>query len=454
MRVLKSQVLALERVGHLGAARVQALAPVRPAPADGRVDGEERHPRERDAQRRVDLEAGQPLIADRLVVAGLAAQDRHVLAADAEVDRRLADLALAAAEIDARQAAAGGDVAGGAEGVEVVDAVHRAAQHVLAPRAADVAAEAARALGGAVDVLLIEPLGGAVREVVGVGPCAQPAAEVLRHAAVDAVAAPGLRGGAAVGRRRRLLVEHRRPQIAARARRQHVAVLAAELLAGLGEPVVRERRVLAAVDGPEERVGQRLPAQRRGAVGRDQEAGRAVVLLDRVVEDRQVHQGDALDLQQRVAQERVVVEVDDRAARHHLPPRRRLDAGAERAVDHLVLLRAELVNLLAAEHRFRFLRAEHAALGALAEQRLAEGVVEHARLQLGVELHPVGRDPARGRDEQHVAGRDDEVAVQEDLDVLSLELRLIAVEPHRDGVDAGQHRHTLGLAVAVAGDGL
>ena len=50
--------------------------------------------------------------------------------------------------------------------------------------------------------------------------------------------------------------------------------------------------------------------------------------------------------------------------------------------------------------------------------------------------------------------RDDEVAILEDLDVLGLELRLIAVEPHRHRIGAGDDRHALGLALVIARDRL
>ena len=82
-----------------------------------------------------------------------------------------------------------------------------------------------------------------------------------------------------------------------------------------------------------------LAAERRDAVGRNQEAGRAAVFLGRVVDDRQVEHRHALDLEDRVPQQRVVIDVQDDRVGVQIPARRRLHAGAEAAVGDPVFLR-------------------------------------------------------------------------------------------------------------------
>src|SRR5258706_407525 len=82
------------------------------------------------------------------------------------------------------------------------------------------------------------------------------AAECLRHRAGELVA--GLRrerrGDAGLGVLRLVLHEPIEPDVAGRLLPRDVAILAPLAHAGSREPVMEERRVLAAIDRPEERV--------------------------------------------------------------------------------------------------------------------------------------------------------------------------------------------------------
>ena len=207
-----------------------------------------------------------------------------------------------------------------------------------------------------------------------------------------------------------------------------------------------ERGILAARDRPEERVAERLAFDRRGAVCRNEEAGRPVIVLDRVVEERQIHHRHALDPEDRVLQERIVVEVERRITRDHLPAWRGLHARAERAVHDPVFLGSELVDLAAAKEGIGLLRAEHAAIDAVAERRHAVRRVEDARPRLCVELDPLSRDEARRRSDLDVAGGDDAVAVGIDLGKIREELGVVAVHLDRYRALAGQHEHSFDAA--------
>ncbi len=191
-----------------------------------------------------------------------------------------------------------------------------------------------------------------------------------------------------------------------------VAVLGAVALAGLAEPVVHQRQVLAAIDGPEEGVAERAAADQRRPVDRQQEAGRAVLLVDRVVQRRQVEQRHVLDLEHGVGQHRALVDGEGDGAGGHLPARRRLDAGREAALADPVAIGAELLDRLAVEERVGLLRAEEAAIDAIADRRRAEGVEEGAGAIRRVDLGAIGRDAARRRDEHDVAGGGDVMAIE------------------------------------------
>ncbi len=84
-----------------------------------------------------------------------------------------------------------------------------------------------------------------------------------------------------------------------RSGRRDVPVLRARALTGLGEPVVVERRVLAATYRPEERIAQALAAHAGCRVHGDQESGRPIVLLERVVQIRDVEDRHALHAEAR-----------------------------------------------------------------------------------------------------------------------------------------------------------
>ena len=208
------------------------------------------------------------------------------------------------------------------------------------------------------------------------------------------------------------------PDIPVRALAGDISVLGARALAGPGEPVVEERRVLAASDRPEERVADGLAAQSRRTVGRQQEPGRAVLVLDRVVDDRQVHQRHALDAQQHVSRDGVVVQVDDHGVACDLPPRRRLDAGGEAAPRQPVRSLADLLDHLAIKVDVRILVAELHPIDGVAERHDARCLVERPRAVGDVELDLLGGDPSVRSAEHDVARRDDaqrRLAVDVDL---------------------------------------
>ncbi len=316
-------------------------------------------PREADRRRRVDaLQAG--------IVRGLAghrlADHRRVLAPGAEVDGPLPDGLLAAGDRDAGQRP--GD--GGVVGIEEVLAAVEPARHaVRAPVAADAPRETALAPRGVVDVGVVGALDRDVGEVVHPQPAAQPVGQVLGQvrAGVEAAAPRHLdRAPAPVRRRRRPLVQDVEARVAGRGPRPDVAVLRAEPVARLGEPVVVERRVLAPAHRPEERVADRVPLERRRGVHREQEARGPILLVDRVVHDREVEQRHALHPHHGVLQHRVVIDVQDRGPRRDLPPRLRLHAGGEAAVGDPVLLLRDLLERLAVEQDLRLLRPEGALL--------------------------------------------------------------------------------------------
>jgi hypothetical protein len=71
---------------------------------------------------------------------------------------------------------------------------------------------------------------------------------------------------------------------------------------------VFDRCILAAADRPEELVGERLAACGRRSVDRHQKTGRAIIVLDWVIERRQIEHRDVLHLEDGVLQEGVVIE--------------------------------------------------------------------------------------------------------------------------------------------------
>ncbi len=215
-----------------------------------------------------------------------------------------------------------------------------------------------------------------------------------------------------------------------------IAVLTAEPLACLRVVVVQERRVLAAIDRPEERVVQGLPAQRRGTVGRYQDAGCAIFFLGRVVHDRRVEHRHAFHAHHRVGEHRVVIDVQDDGTGVQVPARRRLRAGGETAVGDPVLLRSDLLDLLAEENddglltdnrrRRHRARARRLRLGRL-DGGEAGGVVEGAQLRFGVELGMFRGDPVVALREHDVAGRERAVVFRVQPHIVGVDLRVAAL---------------------------
>ena len=195
---------------------------------------------------------------------------------------------------------------------------------------------------------------------------------------------------------------------------------------------MENRGVLTAADGPEKGVADGLAFDRRRAVGWDQQPGGSVVLLDRVVEERQIHHRHALDPKDGITQQRVVVEVDGDGTRADVPARRRLHAGREVAADQTIFFRSELVDFLSPEVGVRWLGAKHALIRAARHRCGARGVVEHAGLGLEVELHPVGGDTRAAGFEHHVPLRHTKILVVESLDEIRHELHVLAVDLHGD----------------------
>ena len=100
-----------------------------------------------------------------------------------------------------------------------------------------------------------------------------------------------------------------------------------------------------------------------------------------------------------------------------------------------------LSNLFAPEHRVRFLRAEHAAVDTIAERCHAVRLIEHSGSRLRIELDPLCADEARRRADLDVAGGDDAVTIGIDLGEVGKELRLVAVDLHRNGALSSQDEH-------------
>ncbi|MEZ5415858.1 MAG: hypothetical protein R2708_00750 [Vicinamibacterales bacterium] len=155
---------------------------------------------------------------------------------------------------------------------------------------------------------------------------------------------------------------------------------------------MHDGEVLAAVDRPEEGVADRLPLIRGPAVGGQQEAGRAAVVLNRVVEKGQVEDRHVLHVHDGVPQDGVIADVDRERAGHDLPARRRLHAGREAALGDAVAVLAGLLDHLAVEVDVGLERAEHALVGAVADRRHARGAEERAGARAGVEDDLLGGD--------------------------------------------------------------
>jgi hypothetical protein len=170
---------------------------------------------------------------------------------------------------------------------------------------------------------------------------------------------------------------------------------------------VKERGVVAASDGPEKRVADRLAPEGRRAVGGQQETGRPILILDRVVQDGQVHERHALHAQQHVARDRVVVEVDDHRVARHFPAWRRLHARRKAATREAVRPRADLLDRVAVEVHVRILVAELHAIHGVAERHDPRRLVKRAGALGDAVFHSLGGNAPFRPAEHHVAGCDD-----------------------------------------------
>ncbi len=391
----------------------EALVPVGVPPRDRRAHRQERPLRQRELQRGADVVAGEALIVDLDVAGAVVADDVGVLAVGGEVEGQRSELGQGPVVLDARPAADRLRVDVAVE--DLVDAVGPADRVAAAERARHVALVVAGAQRRVVEVHLILLLDRHVAEVVDAAAGPEPAGEALHDVGADLEALAGRLGDGRAVRleRARALVQAIHAELAVRPRRRDVAVLAAVALAGPGEPVVHHREVLAPVDGPEKGVAEGGAADGRRAVDGQQEAGRAVLLVDRVVHRRDVEQRHVLDLEDGVLQHGALVDGQRDRVRGHFPARRRLDAGRERALVDPVPVHADLLDRLAVEERVRLLAAEIALVDLVADRRRPEGVEERPRARPGVEVGLVGGDPARRCDEHHVADGDQAVLVVE-----------------------------------------
>ena len=158
---------------------------------------------------------------------------------------------------------------------------------------------------------LVALLGDQAGEVIRGPRETQPAGQGLLHGAGHLVTVDGidnLLGAVGLLVHGRVLAYCGGLDVARRSSFAQVAVLAAEALSRLRVIAVIERGVLAAVDRPEERVVQCLSPDRRRAVDWQEEAGRAVLLVDRVIHRRQVENRDVLHLQDHVGEHRALLE--------------------------------------------------------------------------------------------------------------------------------------------------
>ncbi len=440
---------AIDAVRHLDALAVETLRPVGVPPRHRRVHREKRPLRKRDPHHGIDVETCQSAILYGFSFLYRLVDLSDVLGVHAEVDLGLADRALATIERDPRQPTRAGQAVLVVEDVVLVDG---GVQDVASPVARHVPANGPGAVVRLQNVLLIALLDREIRGVVDVRAGMQPRSELLRQPAAHREIRRRVRrlhAAVALLVIRSVLVQQVELGVAAVAAPELVPVFAPERLTGLRVPVVQERRVLAAVDRPEEGVAERLPADGGGSIDRDQKAGRPIVVLHRVIEGRQIHHGHALDPQGRVGQKSVVVDLQRHRSADHLPTRRRLNAGRKRAVYDLVRIGTKLVDLVAPEHGVRLLRAEHAAIDTVGHADGAGRVVERAGARLRVELEALGRDPVGLRLEQHVASRHDPMVV-EHFHLVGGKVHVLAVDPHWPVGRAGQdHPHLFDALVVL-----
>src|SRR5262249_31679254 len=154
----------------------------------------------------------------------------------------------------------------------------------------DVAAVAPLIAGSVVDVCIERLHRGDAGKVTHSPTGAEVMWQKLVRVATDFVAAFRRNTAAGAGRRRSLSVQDVGLDFSVRTGAEVVPVLSANTLPGFRKPVVHERRVLTAVDSPEERVRKCLTADCRHTVGRDEKSSRAVFSLGRIVEERRIQQ--------------------------------------------------------------------------------------------------------------------------------------------------------------------
>ena len=258
--------------------------------------------------------------------------------------------------------------------------------------------------------------------------------------------APDVEGPGLAGQRSRP-VDQVEQDFAARAGRRREAVLAAERLPGLRVPVVVEGRVLAPRDRPEERVAQAGAERARRGVRRQQEAGRPVVLAERVVHHRQIEERHALDAHDGAAEQDVVVQHHRQARPRDRPALRRLDAGREAAVLNLVPLVGDAFQPIGPEMDLGLLGAEQAARfrAPPGDLRGAVSAVEHAELRRVVELDAIGGDADARLFEGHAAARLHDLILVRPLDLVGVERDVVAPDHDVAAGDAVRARDLVDL---------
>ena len=218
---------------------------------------------------------------------------------------------------------------------------------------------------------------------------------------------------------------------AVRAVAEGVSELGREAVSGVGEMLVRQRQVGAAVHGPEERLGKREAFAARRRQGRDQQASLSRRILQRPHEDRQNEQGEALYSNLRPRHTDVLVWLEGHARTAELPDRRGLVARREDEV-----IAAELAWLYLYETR----RAHVKRAGGHPDDvvHLEGGIVQVAAHGAAVEEHRslLKRDVAGGLEAQLLRIEADLVGQQPNA-ALEVDDVHVAAEMEDAALDAG-----------------
>ena len=278
--------------------------------------------------------------------------------------------------------------------------------------------------------------------------------QALAHAAVDVVGPRRRCGhGDAVGLERRLRADHRDEHVPVGSGRGGVAIVAGEGVARLRRPRVVERRVHVARHRPEEGIADARSVDRGRAVARHQETGRPVLLVDRVVDERQVEQRDVLDLQDGVLEHHALVQHDRAVRSGEDPAWRRLIAGRKGAVRQPVGLGADALEAFALELNVEIRCAEHGRCWRrrwlrLAQPREALRLEERAEPRRAVHLHLLGVDGEALRlvDEEQPPAREDRLRVP--VHFVGEELQIVALD-----LDRSAHEAAVRPLLALAGIG-